>query len=155
MAISLTVVAVEKGHSHLLDCLCEKGLGSNVHHVEDPAAAGNSFWNSRPMVSLYSTGLIIEKGTYISIEPLQHVGLDATQCSRCSSICSSSKPHPSLVDTWSIVPNRSRVVCLFKSLNHKLIFLNIDSIFQPINPDIIITGHYDCMLRAGIPCKKR
>ena len=86
MAISLAIVAVEKGHTHLWDCLCEKVLGwSDVHHIEDPAAVG-SFWNSRRSADgLTVFNSIIRRKRYYSIEPLLYTGLDATPCSLCSS----------------------------------------------------------------------
>ena len=60
-----------------------------------------------------------------SVEPLLYIGLDATPSSACSP---QSKPSAD-VDVIDIV-NRSRVLCLFKILYHKYIFLDINSIFD-------------------------
>ena len=58
-----------------------------------------------------------------SVEPLLYIGLDATPYSACSP---QSKPSADVVD----IVNRSRVLCLFKILYHKYIFLNVNSIFD-------------------------
>ena len=58
-----------------------------------------------------------------SIEPLLYAGLDATPYSICDR---ENKPHAEVVDSV----NRSRVLCLFKILYHKYIFLSIESIFE-------------------------
>ena len=52
-----------------------------------------------------------------SVEPLLYIGLDATLYSACS---------PDVVD----IVNRSLVLCLFKILYHKYIFLDVNSIFD-------------------------
>ena len=58
-----------------------------------------------------------------SIEPLLYIGLDATPYSACSP---QSKPSADVVD----IVNRSRVLCLFKILYHKYIFLDVNWIFN-------------------------
>ena len=58
-----------------------------------------------------------------SVEPLLYIGLDATPYSACSP---QSKPSADVVD----IVNRSRVLCLFKILYHKYIYLDINSIFD-------------------------
>ena len=99
MAISLTIVAVEKEHSHLWDRLCEKALGwSDNHHIEDPAAVGSSsFWNSRISADGFTVfNSMIRRRHYYSIKPLLFIGLDATPCSLCSSSLE-YKPRPCIV----------------------------------------------------------
>ena len=95
MAVSLTLVAIERDHIHLLDCLLEKLVRERVFEVRNDK----------------------------SVEPLLYIGLDATPYSACSP---QSKPSADLVD----IVNRSRVLCLFKILYHKYIFLNVNSIFD-------------------------
>ena len=60
-----------------------------------------------------------------SVKPLLYNGLDATHCatpySRYSFI-----PSADFVD----IVNQSRVLCLFKLLYHKYIFLDVNSIFD-------------------------
>ena len=58
-----------------------------------------------------------------SIEPLLYIGLDATPYSECSP---QHKPSADVVD----IVNRSRVLCLFKILYHKYIFLDVNWIFD-------------------------
>ena len=58
-----------------------------------------------------------------SVEPLLYIGLDATPYSACST---QSKPSADVID----IVNRSRVLCLFKILYHKYIFLDVNSIFD-------------------------
>ena len=58
-----------------------------------------------------------------SVEPLLYIGLDATPYSACSP---QSKPSADVVD----IVNRSRVLCLFKILYHKYIFLDVNWIFD-------------------------
>ena len=58
-----------------------------------------------------------------SVEPLLYIGLDATPYSACSP---QSKPSADVID----IVNRSVVLCLFKILYHKYIFLDIISIFD-------------------------
>ena len=59
-----------------------------------------------------------------SIEPLLYAaGLDATPYSKCDR---ENKPHAEVVDSV----NRSRVLCLFKVLYHKYIYLSVESILS-------------------------
>ena len=59
-----------------------------------------------------------------SIEPLLYAaGLDATPYSICDR---ENKPHAEVVDSV----NRSRVLCLFKILYHKYIYLSFESILS-------------------------
>ena len=95
MAVSLTLVAIERDHIHLLGCLLEKLVRKRVFEVRNDK----------------------------SVEPLLYIGLDATPYSACSP---QSKPSVDVVD----IVNRSRVLCLFKILYHKYIFLDINSIFD-------------------------
>ena len=97
MAVSLTLVAIERDHIHLMGCLLEKLVRERVFEVRNDK----------------------------SVEPLLYIGLDATPYSACSP---QSTPSAD-VDVIDIV-NRSRVLCLFKILYHKYIFLNINSIFD-------------------------
>ena len=95
MAVSLTLVAIERDHIHLLDCLLEKLVRERAFEARNDK----------------------------SVEPLLYIGLDATPYSACSP---QSKPSADVVD----IVNRSRVLCLFKILYHKYIFLNVNSIFD-------------------------
>ena len=95
MTVSLTLVAIERDHIHLLDCLLEKLVHERVFEVRNGK----------------------------SVEPLLYIGLDATPYSACSP---QSKPSADVID----IVNRSRVLCLFKILYHKYIFLNVNSIFD-------------------------
>ena len=89
MAVSLTIIAVENGHLHLLSCCFEKV----------------------PLERVF--GLRNDK----SIEPLLYAAvLDATPYSICDR---ESKPHNEGVESI----NRSRVLCLFKILYNKYIYL--------------------------------
>ena len=92
MTVSLTLVAIERDHIHLLDCLLEKLVRERVFEMRNDK----------------------------SVEPLLYIGLDATPYSVWS------KPSAAVVD----IVNRSRVLCLFKILYHKYIFLNVNSIFD-------------------------
>ena len=94
-SVSLTLVASERDHIHLMGCLLEKLVHERAFEVTNDN----------------------------SIEPPLYIGLDATPCSACSS---QSKPF---VDVKDIV-NRSRVLCLFKILYHKYIFLDVQSMFD-------------------------
>ena len=59
-----------------------------------------------------------------SIEPLLYAaGLDATPYSKCDR---ENKPHAEVVNSV----NRSRVLCLFKILYHKYIYLDVNWIFD-------------------------
>ena len=59
-----------------------------------------------------------------SLEPLLYAaGLDATPYSKCDR---ENKPNAEVVDSV----NRSRVLCLFKILYHKYIYLSVESIFE-------------------------
>ena len=95
MAVSLTLVAIERDHIHLMSCLLEKLVRERAFEVRKDK----------------------------SIEPLLFIGLDDTPYSACSP---QSKPSADVVD----IVNRSRVLCLFKILYHKYIFLNVISIFD-------------------------
>ena len=95
MAFSLTLVAIERDHFHLMCCLLEKLVRERVFEVRNN----------------------------MSVEPLLYIGLDASPYSACSP---QSKPSADVVD----IVNRSRVICLFKILYHKYIFLNVNSIFD-------------------------
>ena len=95
MTVSLTLVAIERDHIHLLDCLLEKLVRERVFEVRNDK----------------------------SVEPLLYIGLDATPYSACSP---QSKPSADVVD----IVNRSRVLCLFKILYYKYIFLDVNSIFD-------------------------
>ena len=107
MVVSLTIVAVENDHSHLLSCLFEKA----------------------PLERLF--GLRNDK----SIEPLLYAGLDATPYSICDR---ENKPHAEVVDSV----NRSRVLCLFKILYHKYIYLSVESILSLVQ-NLMCEGLYD------------
>ena len=95
MAVSLTLVAIERDHIHLMGCLREKLVRERAFEVRNDK----------------------------SVEPLLYIGLDATPYSACSP---QSKPSADVVD----IVNRSRVLCLFKILYHKYIFLDVNSIFD-------------------------
>ena len=97
MTVSLTLVAIERDHIHLLDCLLEKLVRERVFDVRNDK----------------------------SVEPLLYIGLDATPYSVCSP---QSRPSADVVD----IVNRSLVLCLFKILYHKYIFLDINSIFDSV-----------------------
>ncbi len=70
-----------------------------------------------------------------SVEPLLYIGLDATPYSACSP---QSKPSADVVD----IVNRSRVLCLFKILYHKYIFLDANSIFSLVQV-LLCEGLYE------------
>ena len=95
MAISLTLVAIERDHIHLVRCLLEKLVRERAFEVRNDK----------------------------SVEPPLYIGLDATPYSDCSV---HYKPSADVVD----VVNRSLVLCLFKILYHKYIFLDVKSIFD-------------------------
>ena len=94
MAVSLTLVAIERDYIHLMGCLLEKLVRERAFEVRDDK----------------------------SVEPLLSIGLDAAPYSACSP---QSKPSANVVDSV----NRSLVLCLFKILHYKYIFLDVNSIF--------------------------
>ncbi len=95
MAVSLTLVAIERDCFDLMGCLLERLVRERVFEVRNDK----------------------------SVEPFLYIGLDATPYSVCSPQC---KPSADVVG----IINRSRVLCLFKILYHKYIFLDINSIFD-------------------------
>ena len=95
MAVSLTLVAIELDHIHLMGCLLEKLVRERAFEVRNDK----------------------------SVESLLYIGLNAIPYFACSP---QSKPSADVVD----IVNRSRVLCLFKILYHKYIFLNVNSIFD-------------------------
>jgi len=98
MGVSLTLIAIERDHIHLIGCLFEKLI------------------RERAFVVRHDT----------TIEPLLYIGFDPTPYSEFSVL---SKPSSEVVKMVKIV-TRSRVLCLFKILYHKYIFLDINSIFD-------------------------
>ena len=71
-----------------------------------------------------------------SIETLLYAaGLDATPSSKCNR---ENKPHAEVVDSV----NRSRVLCLFKILYHKYIYLSVESILSLVQT-LMHEGLYD------------
>ena len=95
MAVSLTLIAIERDHIHLIGFLIEKLVCERAFEVMNDK----------------------------SVEPLCYIGLDATPYSACSP---QSKPSADVID----IVNRSRVLCLFKILYHKYIYLGVNSIFD-------------------------
>ena len=93
MAVSLTLVAIERDHIHLMGCLLEKLGHDRVFEVRNDEL----------------------------VEPLLYIGLDATPYSALCLI-----PSADVVD----IVNQSRVLCLFKILYHKYIYLDINWIFD-------------------------
>ncbi len=67
-----------------------------------------------------------------SVEPLLYIGLDATPYSACSP---QSKPSADVVD----IVNRSLVLCLFKILYHKYIFLDCQLDIR-LSPSLVVRG---------------
>ena len=96
MTVSLTRVAIERDHVHLMGCLLEKLVRERVFEVRNDKSVG----------------------------PLLYIGLDATPYYSSSS--PQSKPSADLID----IVNRSRVLCLFKILYHKYVYLDVNSIFD-------------------------
>jgi len=95
MAVSLTLVAIERDCFDLMGCLLEKLVRERAFEVRNDK----------------------------SVEPPLYIGLDATPYSACSP---QSKPSVDVVD----IVNRSRVLCLFKILYHKYIYLDVNWIFD-------------------------
>ena len=95
MAVSLTLVAIERDHIHLMECLLEKLVRERAFKVRNDE----------------------------SVEPILYIGLDAAPYSACSP---QNKPSADVVD----IVNRSLVLCLFKILYHKYIYLDVNSIFD-------------------------
>ena len=86
--------------------------------VNDRSHLLSCLFEKAPLERLF--GLRCDK----SIEPLLYAaGLDATPYSKCDR---ENKPHAELVDSV----NRSRVLCLFKILYHKYIYLSVESILS-------------------------
>ena len=107
MAVSLTLVAIERDHIHLMGCLLEKLVRERAFEVRNDK----------------------------SVEPLLYIGLDATPYSACSP---QSKPSADVVD----IVNRSRVLCLFKILYHKYIYLDVNWIFNLVQV-LLYEGLYE------------
>ena len=108
MAISLTLVAIERDHIHLISSLTEKLKKIRVFDWINDSK---------------------------SIEPLLYIGLDATPYFACYR---QSKPTADVVD----IVNRSRMLCLFKNLYHKYIYLDVNSIFDLVLV-LLCEGLYD------------
>jgi len=135
MAISLTVAAVENDQLHLLDSLCAKVCWLKIHN-EEPN--NMSYWNSRRSIdelTIFDSLLKVRDMEYSAIEPLLYAGLDATPYSLCSA---NHKPRPSLVRSIG----RSKVLCLFKLLYHKFIYLDVNSISHLLQT-LLVEGVYD------------
>ncbi len=102
MAVSLTLVAIERDCFNLMGCLLENLVHERTFEVRNDK----------------------------SIEPPIYIGLDATPYSACSPhfpyVACSPQPSADVID----IVNRSRVLCLFKILYHKYIYLDINSIFD-------------------------
>ena len=107
MAVSLTLVAIERDHIHLMGCLLEK------------------------LVHVRAFEVMNDK----SVEPLFYIGLDATPYSACSPL---RKPSADVVD----IVNRSLVLCLFKVLYHKYIYLDVNWIFDLVQV-LLCEGLYE------------
>jgi len=107
MAVSLTLVAIERDCFDLMGCLLEKLVRERAFEVRNDK----------------------------SVEPLLYIGLDATPYSACSP---QSKPSADVVD----IVNRSRVLCLFKILYHKYIYLDVNSIFNLVQV-LLYEGLYE------------
>ena len=107
MAISLTLVAIERDHIHLMGCLLEKLVRERAFEVRNDK----------------------------SVEPPLYIGLDATPYFACGP---QSKPSAVKVD----IVNRSRVLCLFKILYHKYIFLDVNSMFDLVQV-LLYEGLYE------------
>jgi len=108
MAVSLTLVAIERDHIHLIGCLLEKLVRERAFEVR----------NDKSIESLFL-----------------YIGLDATPYSVCSSL---RKPSADVVD----IVNRSRVLCLFKILYHKYIYLDVNWIFDLVQV-LLYEGLYE------------
>ena len=107
MAVSLTLVAIERDCFGLMGCLLEKLVHERAFEVRNDK----------------------------SVEPPLYIGLDATPYSACSP---QSKPSADVVD----IVNRSRVLCLFKILYHKYIYLDVNSIFNLVQV-LLYEGLYE------------
>jgi hypothetical protein len=106
MAVSLTLIAIERDQIHLMGCLLEKFVRERAFEVRNDK----------------------------SVEPLLYIGLDPSPYSECSDL---SKPSSDVVESV----NRSRVLCLFKILYHKYIFLDVNSIFDLVQT-LMLEGLY-------------
>ena len=120
MAVSLTLFAIERDHIHLMGCLLEKLAHKRVFEVRNDKA----------------------------VEPLLYIGLDAPRLDATPYYIpfqtSLFKPSADVVDIVSRfqtslfkpsadvvdIVSRSRVLCLFKILYHKYIFLDVNFIFD-------------------------
>ena len=142
-------------HVHLLDCLLENILivvaADDVDAADDAdpwtiVESDESALNSRKtrikgltMFDLLLRIRCVEK----FIEPLLYIGLDATPYSRQilaminhpARLC---KPSQSVVNAVY----RSRILCLFKIMYHKFIFLSFDGIFQLVQT-LLVEYLYD------------
>ena len=122
-SLSLSIDAVKTGDLNL--------LAQSIPHVDVRMTVSLTLVAiERDRINLM--GCLLEKLIYErvfevrndkSIEPLLYIGLDATPYSKCHP---QSKPSADVVD----IVNRSRVLCLFKILYHKYIFLDINWIFD-------------------------
>jgi ankyrin repeat protein len=95
MAVSLTLIAIERDQIHLMGCLLEKLVRERAFKVRQDT----------------------------TIEPLLYIGFDPTPYSVYRP---QSKPSTDI----SCIVNRSRVLCLFKILYHKFIFLSFEGILE-------------------------
>ena len=98
--------------------------------VNDRSHLLSCLFEKAPLERLF--GLRCDK----SIEPLLYAaGLDATPYSKCDR---DNKLHAEVVDSV----NRSRVLCLFKILYHKYIYLSVESILSLVQ-NLMREGLYD------------
>ncbi len=106
MAVSITLAAIERDRFRLMSCLLKKLVRERAFEVMNGKLVYRAFMRKDD-----------------SVEPLLYIGLDATPYSACSP---QSKPSAEVVD----IVNRSRVLCLFKILYHKYIYLDVNWIFD-------------------------
>ena len=126
MAVSLTLVAIERDHIHLVDCLLKKLVHEGA-------------------LTKQLKQLKFEVRNDKSVEPLLYIGLDAIPYSAYSP---QSKPSADVVD----IVNRSRVLCLFKILYHKYIFLDVKSIFDLVQV-LLCEGLYEYEEEEDLLCE--
>ena len=131
MAVSLAIVAIEKEHLHLMDCLCEKIRGFYQDDVYSEDQYTNCFnlrfaklQKENPM---FNSCIRWWKGGK-SIEALFYSGLDASDCDFSKG---SWRRYEDLYILYiDDIINKSRVLSLFKILYYKFIYLNIESIYD-------------------------
>ena len=127
MTVSLLLASIKRDHFHL--------LGSLLNKIKQPTKPDVANLNGRPLYT-HKAQILFDLKNVRSIETPLYIGLDPIPYS----ILLYRYPKPRAVDMTIV--DRSRVLCLFKILYHKFIFLNVESIFNLAQTLFLETLYY-------------